>query len=107
MGQGDRRAANYSIEFRTVAAESEWNAPSLYDAFYEGLSDVIKDELVAQEPPTDLDSLIGTAIRIDGHLQERKRERAASADLQVSPHWPFFPSPSHPPPAPGGTPQSM
>lgn len=41
---------DFSIEFFTVAAESEWNAPSLFDAFYSGLSDCTKDELAARLP---------------------------------------------------------
>ena len=63
---------DYSIEFRTLAAESDWNSSSLTDAFYNGLSDDIKDELVARDPSTDLDALIATAIRIDGRFQERR-----------------------------------
>jgi hypothetical protein len=51
--------------------QSDWNASSLTDAFYNGLSDDIKDELAARDPSTDLDALVATAIRIDGRLQER------------------------------------
>ena len=51
--------------------QSDWNASSLTDAFYNGLSDDIKDELAARDPPTDLDALVATAISIDGRLQER------------------------------------
>lgn len=60
--QGGRRVANCSIEFQTVAADSKWNSRSLYDAFYNGLSVVIKDELVAPDPP--LDVLIALVIGI-------------------------------------------
>jgi hypothetical protein len=77
--QGSRRVTDYSIEFRTLAADSDWNASSLTDAFYNGLSDDIKDELAARDPPTVLDALVATAIRIDGRLQERGRERALTS----------------------------
>jgi len=43
LTQGGRRVMDYSIEFRTLAAESQRNSSSLADAFYNGLSDVIKD----------------------------------------------------------------
>ncbi len=43
--QGERRVADYSIEFHTVAAESKWNTLFLYDASYNRLSNVVKDEL--------------------------------------------------------------
>ena len=90
--QGSRRVTDYSIEFRTLAADSDWNASSLTDAFYSGLSDGIKDELVARDPPTDLDALVAMAIRIDGRLQERGRERALT-----STPWSFPRPPASPP----------
>lgn len=37
------------------ASETKWNSPSLCNAFYNGLPDVIKDELTARDPPSDLD----------------------------------------------------
>ena len=79
LTQGGRSVADYSIEFRTMAAESSWNASSLFDAFYHGLSDRIKDELAARDLPADLDGLVALAIRIDGRLRERRRERVLSA----------------------------
>ena len=86
--QGGRSVADYSIEFRTIAAESKWNADSLFDAFYHGLSDVIKDELAARDPPVDLDALIALAIRVDGRLRERKKEKAQPAILRGPPRMP-------------------
>ncbi len=52
---------DYSTDFRTIATECKWNS-SFYSAFYNGLSDVIKDELVARIPPMDQDALIVLAI---------------------------------------------
>lgn len=46
--------------------------------FLHGLSEEVKDELAAQELPTDLDSLIALTIRIDGRLRERRKERSNS-----------------------------
>ena len=89
--QGSRRVTDYSIEFRTLAAESDWNASSLTDAFYNGLSDDIKDELAARDPPEDLDALVATAIRIDRRLQERRRERALICTPQSLPRPPASP----------------
>ena len=79
LRQGERRVADYSIEFRTIASDSKWNSPSLYDAFYHGLSEKIKDELAARELPSELDSLIDLTIRIDNRMRERRRERFQSA----------------------------
>lgn len=92
--QRSRRVTDYSIEFRTLAAESDWNSSSLTDAFYNGLSDDIKDELAARDPPTGLDALIATAIRIDGRFQERRRERALTSTPRNLPRPPASPSSS-------------
>ena len=108
LAQGGRTVADYSIEFRTIAAESNWNAPSLFDAFYNGLSDRIKDELAARDPPADLDSLVTLAIRIDGRLRERRRERAQSSVPPVSFHSPpRRPSPPAEQSAPSALPEPM
>ena len=82
--QGSWRVTDYSIEFRTLAAESDWNATSLTDAFYNVLSDDIKDELAARDPLTDLDALVAMAIRIDGRLQDRRRESADQYSPELS-----------------------
>ena len=75
LRQGRRRVSDYAIDFRTLAAESEWNPAALSDAFFQGLSERIKDQLVSSELPEDLDSLIAFAIRIDKRLTERDQER--------------------------------
>ena len=75
MRQGDRRVADYSIDFRTRASMSSWNPAALVDAFHHGLAEYIKDELVSHEVPTTLDGIIELAIRIDLRIQARRRER--------------------------------
>lgn len=91
LTQGGRSVSDYSIEFRTVAAESNWNAASLFDAFYNGLSDDIKDELAARDLPVDLDALVSLSIRIDGRLRERRRERVRSAASPARVNQPSYP----------------
>ena len=81
LSQDSRNMADYAVYFRTLVAESAWNLEALFDAFLHGLSEVIKDELAAQELPMDLDYLIGLTIRIDGQLRERRRERVFPVDL--------------------------
>ena len=48
---------------------------SVFDAFLNGLSDPIKDQLAPLELPVELDSVIAMSIRIDNRLAERKREK--------------------------------
>ena len=56
-----------------LAAEIAWNPESHFDTFLHRLSEVVKDELAAQELPMDLNSLITLTIRIYGLLSERMR----------------------------------
>lgn len=63
LRQGSRSVAEFTIEFRTFAAESGWNDEALQGAFQNSLNDHIKDELVSREEPPDLDQLIALAIR--------------------------------------------
>lgn len=76
LKQGTLSVAEYSVEFRTVAAETGWNNVALQGQFLQGLDDSIRDELAARDEPEILDDLISLAIRIDNRLWERRRERA-------------------------------
>ena len=56
LRQGSRSVAEFSVEFRTVAADSGWNNESLQDVFLQGLNEAIKDELAARDDPVSLDN---------------------------------------------------
>lgn len=73
--RGKRRAADYAIEFRTLAAERGWNQSTLMDAFLHSLSRTRKDQLAPLDLPEELDSLIAFTIKIDKHIAEREKER--------------------------------
>lgn len=75
LRQGSRSVAEYSVEFRTLAAESKWNDSALLSVFLNGLNDQLKDELASKDEPTDFDSLVSLAIRLDNRLRERHREK--------------------------------
>ncbi|XP_075449336.1 uncharacterized protein LOC142490799 [Ascaphus truei] len=70
-GEGDRSVAVYAVEFRTLAAETGWNDDALSSAFWQGLSETLKDELAARDRPTNLEDLIALAIWVDQRLLER------------------------------------
>ena len=52
--QGRRSVSNYAIDFQTLATSSGWNSEALFDIFLNGLSEEIKDELVAPKPASHL-----------------------------------------------------
>ena len=102
--QGQRRAADYAVEFRTLAAESGWNQAALFDAFLHGLSEPLKDQFAPLELPADLESVIALAIRVDQRLWERERSRGSSS-ASVQRQQPaadrvFFRRPASPPSRP-------
>ncbi|KAL0173539.1 hypothetical protein M9458_029507, partial [Cirrhinus mrigala] len=63
LRQGNWSVTDYSIEFRTLAAECRWNLEAQWDMFLHGLADYIKDEIYSLELPTSLDALVDLAIR--------------------------------------------
>ncbi len=78
LRQGDRSVTDFSIEFRTLAAECRWNSEAQWDMFFRGLADYVKDEIYTLELPTSLDGLVSLAIRVDARLQQRgQRARRA------------------------------
>ncbi len=84
LRQGDRSVTDFSIEFRTLAAECRWNSEAQWDMFFHGLADYVKDEIYTLELPTSLDGLVSLAIRVDARLQQRgQRARRASADNRL------------------------
>ncbi len=84
LRQGDRSVTDFSIEFRTLAAECRWNPEAQWDMFFHGLADYVKDEIYALELPTSLDGLVSLAIRVDARLQQRgQRARRTSANNRL------------------------
>ena len=74
LRQGSRQVSDFSIEFRTSVAESGWDHGALREVFYEGFSDLIKDQLIAVDLPSAFDDLMALAIKIDHRLCARPRE---------------------------------
>ena len=80
--QGTRSVADYTVEFRILAAESGWGDVALLSAYRRGLSETIKDLILQKRPPT-LDALIALALQVDDRLRERNLERARRSDPQA------------------------
>ncbi|KAM4705173.1 MAM and LDL-receptor class A domain-containing protein 1 [Rhinophrynus dorsalis] len=73
--QGTRTVAEYAVEFRTLSYETDWNNGALRAAFRRGLSERIKDALVNQEIPDDLEGLISSCLELDRQQIERQLEK--------------------------------
>ena len=100
LSQGSQRAANYSVEFRTLAAELGWDDGALQSIFVKGLNEAIKDCLVGRAETKSLQELIELVIKIDNRLRERRREEKTDPhSLGVAATFatntqPLFPDPS-------------
>lgn len=92
LKQGSRSVTDYSIEFRTLAAECKWNEEAQWDMFLHGLADRIQKEIFALDLPTDLDGLIELAIRVDARLQRRDQRVQQSLVPESTACFPVFPS---------------
>uniref|UniRef100_A0A8C6XAX4 CCHC-type domain-containing protein n=1 Tax=Naja naja TaxID=35670 RepID=A0A8C6XAX4_NAJNA len=88
LRQGKRPLQDYIAEFRLLCMDSTWNDVALLDAFQDGLSDELQDELVRVEAPPTLDALVVQCLCIDARLQRRKTRHPIqeSPSVSVPPH---------------------
>ncbi len=78
LRQGERSVSDYSIEFRTLAVECQWNEEAQWDMFLHGLADRIQREIYALDLPTSLNGLIELALRVDARLSRIERRMLPS-----------------------------
>lgn len=96
----------YTSEFQRIASILQWDNKAFVFAYYNGLKEVIKDEISRVGRPSDLNDLVHLATQIDGRLFERLRERHFDGQrfgLRPAPP-PFM---AHPPPTSFATPEPM
>src|SRR6266496_5958294 len=83
LGQTSSVSA-YASEFRRLQAYIAWNDQALFDRFYNGLRDNVKDGLVHENPrPALLETLISAALHIDARIYERILERKATSSANA------------------------
>ncbi|KAK3524750.1 hypothetical protein QTP86_002459 [Hemibagrus guttatus] len=76
LRQGSEAAADYTIRFRTLAAQLEWNDAALWAVFRTGLNPTLQTELACHMEATSLSQFVATAIRLD-NLQRQRWARAS------------------------------
>ncbi len=84
--QGEQSVSDYSIQFRTLAAECEWNERAQWDMFLHGLADRIQREIDVVELPPGLDELVDLALGVDARLQQRDLR----GRRKLTPRYPFL-----------------
>ena len=73
--QGCRSVADYTLEFRTLAASCHWGEEALMSSYRLGLADEILDGIL-RERPDSLAELISVALAMDQRVLERREQRA-------------------------------
>jgi len=71
-----RRVADFSVEFKTLAADAGWDDSALRGTFLNGLYEPLQDEIAARDKPADFKTLVSLAIRLDNRLQGRRSQRS-------------------------------
>ncbi|KAI2649034.1 Retrotransposon-derived protein PEG10 [Labeo rohita] len=92
LSQGTRTAADYAIEFRTIAAQSGWNDISLKAVFQKSLNADLQTELACRGEELTFSEFVNLAVKID-NLQRNAPKRKTTRSAP-------FPAPSYLPPAP-------
>ncbi len=77
LRQGDGSVSDYSIQFRTLAAECHWNEEAQWDMFLHGQADRVQREIYILDLPRSLNGLVELALRVDARLN-RVTQRARS-----------------------------
>ncbi|XP_035382004.1 serine/threonine-protein kinase Nek10 isoform X2 [Electrophorus electricus] len=62
------------MEFRMLAAGTQWNEPALVDAFVHGLKADLQAELACKPESSSMNEVVRLAITYDHLLQERRRQ---------------------------------
>lgn len=70
--QGRRTAAEYALEFRTLAAQTNWITDTLKTLFRKGLNHDLQAELACRDDGEDFNDFIELTIRIDNLIRARR-----------------------------------
>ncbi|KAL0172866.1 hypothetical protein M9458_033177 [Cirrhinus mrigala] len=73
--QGNRTAAEYAVEFRTLAAQSGWNEIALKAIFYNSLNAELQTELACRREDSSFSELVTIAIRIDNLMRQTLKRK--------------------------------
>ncbi|KAI2650029.1 Transposon Tf2-6 polyprotein [Labeo rohita] len=75
LRQGRRSAADYALDFRTLAAQSGWNDGPLKLHYRKGLNADLQVELACRDEGLSLNQYIDLSIRIDNVMRTRRPTR--------------------------------
>lgn len=74
LHQGNRLVSDFAIVFQTLVLSTGWDRQAQFDAFHNGLSKDIKDELSTQKQPSTFEDLVNLTIRVNNCFHQHCRE---------------------------------
>ncbi len=86
MFQGNRIAVDFTIKFRTLAAQSGWNYFSLKAVFKQGLNLELQTELTCKAEDLSFSEFVTMAIKIDKSVEKHSQEEICSSASLNLPH---------------------
>ncbi|KAL0202757.1 hypothetical protein M9458_000775, partial [Cirrhinus mrigala] len=93
LRQGRRTAAEYALDFRTLAAQSGWNDGPLKLHYRKGLNSDLQVELACRDENLSLNQYIDLSIRVDNVMHARKPSRPFTPTFQPQPSASSAPEP--------------
>ncbi|KAK3550602.1 hypothetical protein QTP70_000679 [Hemibagrus guttatus] len=106
LSQGRRLAAEYAIEFRTLAAQNGWNDVALKAVFQCSLNIELQAELACKGVDHSFSEYVTLAIQID-NLMRSTHARIKSASMRNIPTQPLTPSSNSTPSVDPASPEPM
>ncbi len=82
--QGNRTAAEYAIEFRTLAAQSGWNDVSLKAMFHRSLNTELQTELACKGEDSSFAEFVTLAIKIDNLMRQAPKHKGSRGNQSNS-----------------------
>ena len=70
-----RSASDYGAEFMRLVAILQWDDDALYAQYYQGLKNIVKDEIMKSNRPEGIGPLSTLAICIDARLYKRSMKK--------------------------------
>ncbi len=77
LRQGNSTAADYTLTFRTLAAQTGWENEPLRLLYRKGLNEELQSELACRNEGRTLEQFMELTIRIDNLMLSRRVHRSA------------------------------
>ncbi|KAL0204378.1 hypothetical protein M9458_002396, partial [Cirrhinus mrigala] len=86
LKQGTSTAADYTLTFRTLAAQTGWDPKPLKFIYRRGLNEELQAELACRDEGKSLEQFMELAIRLDNLIRSRRGRRSTRLPLSLPVH---------------------